>query len=202
MSFTYNFSQGSGGNLSSRTFNNVPIGVATSDRIVIVCTAGYRATSFTNSVTIGGIAATTGGSAGSQDSVGIYYAVVPSGTTANIVVNSSTNVDTLGIAVFSLYGASSPTPIATSSQEGGTSNSQVLVNVANGQNALFYVADNRGTSGSFTFSGAATTKSDEFALNAVDAAVGAQIIPPTSTNLVSSYSGSRSLNKLLYVAWA
>lgn len=111
-------STGSGG--TSVTFTAQAIGVAQSDRRVIVTVASGAGT--ITGVTVGGIAAsaaatlTTGGIVSS-----IWMALVPTGTTADIVA-SGTGIGRTGIGVWSCIGVQTNTSFAsgTSSADPGT----------------------------------------------------------------------------------
>lgn len=104
------FISGSGTSLS---VTGVNIGRAASDRMVVIMIrlTGSSSPSI-SSVTIGGVSASqaTGNANGSVRRAGIYYANVPTGTTATVVINyASNNVGGL-IASSSVYGLSSYIP--------------------------------------------------------------------------------------------
>ena len=89
---------------ATHTFSTTSIGTAASDRLVVVSAYMRGANGSINSVTIGGITATyLSGEQGITDPYGMYYALVPSGTTADIVVNGSVNFNNCQIACWSLY---------------------------------------------------------------------------------------------------
>lgn len=96
------------------TWTAQPIGAAAADRLVAVALM-YAATGAVSSVTIGGIAATK--VAGTVSGVAlseIWVAAVPTGTTANIVVNSGTVLTArFAVSIYAIYGAASATPVAT-----------------------------------------------------------------------------------------
>ncbi len=107
------------GNASSTAlFPGVNIGTPSSDRIVVVAVslvANYAA----QNVTIGGISATeaTGTIESNSTSQSIWYASVPTGTSADITVNVSNGcceLNAIGIAVGTLTGATAtPTSLDT-----------------------------------------------------------------------------------------
>lgn len=109
----------SSSNTFTYTFSNIGIGAAATGRIVAVC-AAINATSATtygiSSITIGGVAATMAVRSSGNKNAAIAYAVVPTGTTATIVV-TLTGSGTPGrcvITAFRIVGYSDPAPIVAS----------------------------------------------------------------------------------------
>lgn len=90
---------------SSYTFTDAPIGSSAADRYVVVCIAARTAPLF-SSVTIGGVTATqvSAFNATSTNGVAIYWAAVPSGTTATVQVNLTNTPSRMGLAVYTLRG--------------------------------------------------------------------------------------------------
>lgn len=123
---------------TSFTFTSQNIGTADATRlVVVVVVAAAATTSEPTSVTIGGNAATkaVGRTDNSVGTISIWYLAVPSGTTANIVVNFSASHARCGIGVFSLLnlGSNTPTATGTGGTNAGTSvNANVNVTGANG----------------------------------------------------------------------
>lgn len=123
---------------STYTFISQPIGVATSDRVVIVSAWGRPSTGspVINSVSIGGNVATQIIQAGTATETrnGIWALNVPAGTTANIVVNWSSNVVRTAIAIWYMTGTNGVTTAsATSSVISGSPTVSTTINVpANG----------------------------------------------------------------------
>jgi hypothetical protein len=97
---------------STATFSNVNIGTAWSDRMVVVGVANNSCcTNPITSLTINGISATEATTTTSYaDS--IWYASVPTSTSATIILNTSGHISQWGIQVGQLTGASS-SPYAT-----------------------------------------------------------------------------------------
>ena len=96
------------------TFTGVSIGPANATRVVVIATM-IGATSDTTGITIGGISATkvaAGQSGSGVISFGdLWAAVVPSGTSANIVLSGSVvGSARVGISSYSIYGTQSATP--------------------------------------------------------------------------------------------
>lgn len=103
---------------NSPSFNSFSIGTAAPDRYIVVCSTGRKtgtASAPTTSVTVGGV----GLSAVRQDSniatnlnnASIWGGIIPSGTSANIIVNytSAGTMLRTGISVYALYGLESTT---------------------------------------------------------------------------------------------
>lgn len=119
---------------STYTFSSTSIGAASVSRLVVV-TVGFCDRIGTgrtiSSATIGGVTATINtqinDAASTAPGVGIVSAVVPTGTTGDVVINFSGLVHGCGIGVFTLYDLISATPTDTDSTItgvlGGTSGS-------------------------------------------------------------------------------
>ena len=109
---SYNTQVTSTADLTSYTFNNVNIGTASADRIVVVgitingSSNGFPCT--INSVTIGGNAATQIAQVvgASWATAAIFALAVPSGTTANIVVALNRTAGRCAVASWAMTGAS------------------------------------------------------------------------------------------------
>lgn len=107
-SITYNgfFSVATTTTQSTVTLTNVSFGAASSGRIVVVCIVGTITGSGSagniSSVTIGGTAATLAiQSTADYRYSGIYYRVVPTGSSGDVVVNTTANNGTAGVQVYS-----------------------------------------------------------------------------------------------------
>lgn len=122
-SVTYNNSYSSTTNASSYTFSASAIGTADSTRLVVVVAHTNNLSASVSSMTIGGISATSAVSAGSAQLVSIWYAIVPTGTTADIVLTLGATSNNAVIGVYSLYHIVSTTPTTSNNLTvGGTSN--------------------------------------------------------------------------------
>jgi hypothetical protein len=114
-------------NLTIYTYPNVTLGTAASDRIIIVGIHG-RASASPNSVisnvTIGGITATQAGASRLLNLLiqEIWFAIVPTGTTGNIVVTFGEGQVASSIGVWNVFGAN-PVPFDT---DGGTGTGATL----------------------------------------------------------------------------
>lgn len=92
--------------LTSQTHTSVNLGVASSDRIIVVCETAYtNSVVSTVSCTIGGVTATNHLTVpGTRDCMSIHSLRVPAGTSANIVMTHNVAIQTSNIAVFGVYG--------------------------------------------------------------------------------------------------
>lgn len=135
-------SQTTGGGFISggATYTAFPVGPAAANRTVLVMAVfrhGPVSPEVINSVTIGGISASnvaqTFNSAGANYTLMyMWVANVPTGTTANIVVTYSASIDRAdGVQVWSAYGLSSTTPVASASSL-STTVSPLSLNVSAG----------------------------------------------------------------------
>ncbi len=114
---TYQSGPASQGANNVFTFAAQPIGTAEAGRIVAVVCGARHNTSNTMSMTIGGVAATAALAGAVDDTtsfIDIFYANVPTGTTADVVVTVSTFGQQVQIAVYTITGASL-TPSGTGS---------------------------------------------------------------------------------------
>lgn len=99
-------------NATSYTFSSQDIGTAGSNRqvvILVATTGGPGGTAFASSVTVGGVTATNLHQVASSNSTEaeIYIASVPSGTTADVVVNYPRTAGNCGIGVIAVYNGAS-----------------------------------------------------------------------------------------------
>lgn len=99
-------SASSTGNNTTYTFNNVSIGTAATNRVVVVIVQTQATLS---TVTVGGISATIVGST----SCYIAYAVVPTGTTATIVVTHTASTTRCYVDTYRVIPGFSTTPYAS-----------------------------------------------------------------------------------------
>ena len=106
---------------SSYTFSSQAIGTASSDRVVVVGTSGGSgATDAVSSMTIGGVSAVKAIGIVNNTGTEIWYATVPTGTTASIVVNWGGTKNRSGIGVWALTGVSGIGATNTSSSSTST----------------------------------------------------------------------------------
>jgi hypothetical protein len=150
LDIAYTDGSSSSSNAFTYTFTGIGIGVATADRIVAVC-AAINATSATtygiSSMTIGGIAATMAVRSSSNKNAAIAYAVVPTGTTATIVV-TLTGTGTPGRCVVNAYritGYNNSTPIVASAfSDTAVASVSASISVPSGAKAItsVYIGNN------------------------------------------------------------
>ncbi len=125
--------------LTTYTFTSEPIGTADANRRVIVCVAGDSGTApgDVSSMTVGGISATlvntTTYSGGTQYLLSMWYADVPTGTTANIVVTYNHAQYMSTIAVYTTQKASTVSVVGT---ENTTSPMATSVEVLEGSSII------------------------------------------------------------------
>lgn len=118
----------------SYVFTSQAIGTADATRIVAVCIAQFITNTITvTSVDIGGIAATqaTGAASGAAGSslTDIWYAAVPTGTTATITVNLSASQARLGILVYSVIGTGAAFSAAANANAAGANGTSLSASV-------------------------------------------------------------------------
>ncbi len=112
---TFTAATSSSSNLTTYTFAGVSIGTAAADRYVVVAAHTDCGAASPTVVTIGGINATL---LEANDGVGLFMALVPTGTTASIVVTFSATCARAAIGVWSVTGLSRATPINSSKASG------------------------------------------------------------------------------------
>jgi hypothetical protein len=139
--------------LSTYTFTAVNLSSPAADRFIVVGVLLVGSPGRTAStVTIGGVSATAinTGTASTNVSLRLFGAVVPAGSTGDVVVTASGGCLCCSIGVWALYGLSSTTAIDTTN---GTSNpdSDTLTTVAGG--FVVAVAVNGGSVETYTWSG-------------------------------------------------
>lgn len=118
---------------TTTTFPAMSIGPASASRYVLVVVTGVRdrSTNFTG-VTIGGISATLlyqNKSTSTQEVMAFFIALVPTGTTADVVVTDSTPAGTT-CSTYSITGLRSTTPISTGFQQTASSNALTVSGIS------------------------------------------------------------------------
>lgn len=118
-------------NATTYTFTTTAIGTAASDRLIIVaCSADGSAARTLNSGTIAGVSATVFATTNNGNACFAFMiALVPTGTTGDIVITWSGGCVRAGIGVWAAYNVQSTTP--TDRQQSSASNS-VSVNISAG----------------------------------------------------------------------
>lgn len=134
-------STGSQNASTTYTFAAQGLGRSQTKRVIAISVEGmasHRTVLSISSATINGVSATVAISAYQQfiDSIqrgtisAIIYAVVPTGTSGDVVITFNAAMTTVGIQVFSLYNLSSSTPFHTASNvQGNSSFSSMALNI-------------------------------------------------------------------------
>ena len=198
------------GSQTEFTFSNAAIGVAASDRLVVVIVSAKSQgqAGVVSSVTLGGSGATKAAEiAGTnpEDRLSMWYLAVSSGTTSNIVVTSPVNAYACAIVTYNINGNINSTPSATKVDNGASPN--VLTISIPGLGVAIAAGSNRGGQGTSTFANiterndfSSVTNDGDFGLtsSASDAFEDAQ----TNLAITHSYSaGSSTTGCGLVVAW-
>lgn len=107
-SITYTDNQALIASASSHTFSNVSIGDASPVRMIVAGINSVQDPGLTTSCTIGGITATRfiDVEGATDTDIEIWYAMVPTGTTADIQINSSNSSINPEVAVYRVISAS------------------------------------------------------------------------------------------------
>jgi hypothetical protein len=141
---------------STYTFSNVSIGTAASDRIVVICVS-VQANATISTVTIGGINASLGKeeiyTAATPDVVAsIWYAFVPTGTTATVAVTLSAGSDaSITISTYEVTGASAVLSDTDGNNGAAGSISITALTIPTGGGAIFcFTNDTRTTAVAWT----------------------------------------------------
>lgn len=133
------------------TFAGKSIGTASADRVVAVFIHGRGGTARTvSTVTIAGVSATivTATNVSSQQPAAWAYALVPSGTTGDVVVTFSGSLSRAGIELYTITGG----PITVVDSDTTATSSALTVDVATGGVTLMGASRGAGT-GTVTWTG-------------------------------------------------
>lgn len=136
---------------STYTFPAVDIGPAAAGRLVVVAVGRGSSGRPLLSATIGGISATINVDSSSQGGAGIISAVVPTGTTATVVINLSGGTSNRCIiGVWALTNLNSSAPAATPVSVSGTTGSQSITIVSCLANGISIITGYQNNSTSMT----------------------------------------------------
>ena len=177
------------------TVTAAALGTAAADRSIIVAIAGANSSRTISSVTVGGVSATINvqyTEAGDNNVVGIATALVPTGTTGDIVVTYSGSQASNQIGWWSATGLTSNAAIATGSSNlpGVSQNGTItLTSVAGG--FFIGVAGSSGGPATFTW----TNATERFDTNASRAASGADALTTTTSIAVTAACTSTNTNR-------
>ena len=182
------------------TYTAAPIGTAAANRVVIVTTGARDVTGSTSgyvtSVSIGGITATkqVESPATPVGLVSIWSAVVPTGTTANVVVGYSGSSTGVAFSVHTIHGGASATAKLTASASDDTASTSISTTMNVSVDDIVIMTCASDSTGSFlTFVGV-TKKYEADQLNGTRGiyAVGSDIMTATQTGRTFSTSQSSS----------
>jgi hypothetical protein len=160
--YVANYSQAGDGSTTTWTASGIGIGTADANRIVVVIVyLNGAGTKTVSSVTIGGNAMTqlawTQGDTETRCAVGVYYRAVSTGTTADVVVTTSGNIDyRFSLDTFALSGTAISAVSGTDYTSSFTGwNGTFTTDVTAGQAVLFVNsgADNTGKPDEVTWTG-------------------------------------------------
>ncbi|MCA0421939.1 MAG: hypothetical protein LCH61_01220 [Proteobacteria bacterium] len=181
--------------LATVTLTGVAIGPPAPDRLVVAVVLGRDSNARTiSSVTIGGVAATAAVTSPSQNNpTGIYYARVPAGATADIVVTFSAATTRMAVAVYTVTGYRNLTPAAVN--QGYGSGTTLSVALARPRDAVVIAGSITSSAGTFAWSGVTEDTDIAHVSSRVSAAsddFGAAE-PAMAVSFVNSGSGAASI---------
>lgn len=150
--------------VTSKSFAGLSVGVAAADRLVFVTayvsSAAASVQPSISAATIGGVSAVSPvsqnapGGATERGQASIWWALVPTGTTATVVftLNSVASTDII-LTVYRVVGADTTTPVAStaSTSSTGTQAISAALTIPSNGAGIGWVADLRVSSGSFTW---------------------------------------------------
>lgn len=205
----YGGSYSNANTLTTYTFAGCAIGTPDASRLVVVgIGASNGGTVFhpVSSVTIGGVNATflceadASGSSGSgvTSHAELWAAMVPTGTTATIVVTMSGAEDRCFIGTWALRFLQSNTPVGTASQYGTDGNTSVNVNVP-AKGVVIGVCYNTVCTGNITWTGITENYDNLLATNRKSGGGSIQLASANSSLTVSQSSNS-TLSQTMAVA--
>lgn len=192
-----------------KTFSSYAIGAASASRVVVAVIGWGNAIGRTiTSVTIGGVAATlvqASSAAGTANYIGVYYAVVPTGTTADVVIDwDASGSGGCFCKVFYGYPVSS-TPLdsaVTSAASGGlitASNIQIGV----GGVLIAVRSGSGGATAAFAWTGDDALLTETTSVNTVNSEVAWTFsTEATATDDFTCDPSGSSTNALIVASWA
>jgi hypothetical protein len=177
-------------NLSSYTFSNVSIGTASADRIVVVGGGGPNsaAGSLVSSITIGGNTATVHTQASASQSW-LASLLVPTGTTATIVVNYGNTKLNCTIFVWTITRAKSTTPNSASTAETTTSAS---INLNGQAGAVGCAVVFSPAGGTYTWTGLTENADLDAEGRRISSASGSIVLPTNTITATNSTTGQNT----------
>lgn len=185
--------------LTTYTVTGASFGEEAFDRRIIVALGGANSTRTLTSVTIGGVTATINlqyTSSGDNNRVAVATALVPTGTSGNIVVTWSGSQTNLGIGWWRVTGLKSNNAFATVSNDVATGSPTLTLNTIPG-GFVIYVFGASGSAGSTW--GAAT---ERFDLTNTRSVSGADILcTTTSTSITPNLNTGNSNRAVIGVSF-
>lgn len=152
MAATFQDWAGSSTDSSSYSFSGLSIGSAASNRAVLALIHGGAQTRTITSVTIGGISATQCASYSFGGGItAIYGAIVPTGTTATVVVNFSGTQDRCGVAVYTTTDLKSFIAFDSGGDADGASPFSAAIDIPTGGFVIAGVGTHNSVSGTWTW---------------------------------------------------
>jgi hypothetical protein len=152
INYTYiGYAEGNASNSSSETFSTVGIGTAAADRLVVVgigATGNAGGNRTITSITCNAVGMNLVASSANPRCAAIGYLIVPTGTTANFVVNysGSTGIyESLAVATLTNYQSSTPHDTDTGAQGSGLTDVSTITIPADGV-AIYYANTHQSTS--------------------------------------------------------
>lgn len=130
-------------NLTTYTFSSVSFGYSTNDRLIVVLVDSARTgASNLSSATIGGVSATVYSAVGNNTTSAIAYAVVPSGSTGDVVLTFASQQARAAIGVIAVYGVESSAYDLQSSSGGSDTSRSITISVV--ANSITFANANSG----------------------------------------------------------
>lgn len=172
---------------ATRTLSGVTLGTATTDRLIVCVLTSFKSAVVTiSSATINGVSATVNMSTTSAPQLYIISAVVPSGTSGNIVINFSTTQNLTMAGVYSIKNYQSTTPVITdtilNTSVAPSDTFSPGVSTAVIAHAVSY---NSGSSASWSWSGDLTEQEDQ-SLNQLTHSSAMGLFPSGGTSLTTT----------------
>lgn len=180
---TFQGNVSSSSNLTTYSFAAVPIGTASADRYVIVAAHTDVGGASPTVVTIGGITADL---LQANDGVGLFMALVPTGTTATITATYSSAVNRCALGIWSATNVSRADPISRNMANGTGLVASTVVTATHG--AAVIAASTHSAGASIAWTGSGTERYDFFVGNSTrhsashNSSLGAGTVTPTATN--------------------
>lgn len=181
------------------TFSGLTFGTAETNRLMVVCITGYDVSTSISSVTIGGISATIHRqNTTSLSCMGIASAVVPTGTTGDVVVTFGDAADDAAIDLYSITNLQS-TAIVNNSID--TTEPLDITISADSGSAIIAFANNVNNPTVVTWGGTiGVTKNSDVHLSSIIKHTSASKNDGASGTVTCSYTNPNA-NRLIVCSW-